>query len=69
MMMKFYNNVYAAAYRCYDRYEKAPRYKAASYVFVCLLGFFAMLLGVVKKVFVLDFTSKKIILGINGHLL
>jgi hypothetical protein len=55
--MKFYNNIFASAYRCYDRYENSPRYKAASFVFICLLGFFAMLLGIVKKIFILDFTS------------
>jgi len=55
--MNFYNNIFASAYRCYDRYEKSPRYKAASFVFICLLGFFAMLLGIIKKNFKLDFTS------------
>jgi hypothetical protein len=57
--MKFYDNVYASAYRSYDKYEKSPRYKAASFIFICLLGFFAMLLAVIKKALKLDFTLLK----------
>ena len=56
-MIKFYNNVYASVYRCYDKYGSSPRYKAASFVFLSLLGFFAMLLGFVKKIFSLDLTT------------
>ena len=59
MFMKFYNNIYASAYRSYDKYENGPRYKAASFIFVCFLGLFAMILALIKKIFVLDLTSLK----------
>lgn len=59
MFMKFYNNIYASAYRSYDKYENGPRYKAATFIFMCLLGFFAMILALIKKIVVLDLTSLK----------
>jgi len=55
--MNFYNNIFASAYRCYDRYEKSPRYKAASFVFVYLLASFALILAIVKNVGFLNFST------------
>jgi hypothetical protein len=54
--MNFYNNIFASAFKCYDKYGKSPRFKAASFVFVCLLGSFFLLLSAIKKTFVLDFS-------------
>jgi len=55
--MKFYNNIFASAYKCYDKYDKSPRYKAASFVFVYMLASFALILALVKKVFFLNFST------------
>lgn len=54
--MSYFNNIYAAAYRCYDKYENSARYSAASLVFIHLLGLIFLLVAVCKRVFLLDFT-------------
>ena len=54
--MNFYNNIFASAYKCYDKYDKSPRYKAASFVFVYTLASLALILAILKKVFFLSFS-------------
>jgi hypothetical protein len=57
--MKFYNNIYASAYKTYDKYEKGPRVKAASFVFMHMLGGMSIMIIVVRNIFHLDFTAAR----------
>ncbi len=56
MIMKFYNNIFASAYRSYDKYEKSPRYRAGSFLFVYMLSSFSLILAIIKKAFALNFS-------------
>src|SRR5476651_1452598 len=55
--MNFYNNIFASAYRVYNKYEKAPRYKAASFVFMCLFGTLSLLLLFTRNLLSIDLST------------
>ncbi len=56
--MKFYNTIFASAYRSYDKYENSPaKYRASSFVFVHMLGLVFLIVCVIQKTFSLDFTG------------
>jgi hypothetical protein len=64
----FYNNIFASVYRCYDKYEGSPRYKAASFIFIYIFASIAVLLAIIKKYFI-DFSKNdnyKLILVLMG---
>ncbi|WP_157576859.1 hypothetical protein [Asinibacterium sp. OR53] len=52
--MNFYNNIFASTYRCYDRYEKSPKLKAASFTFMCMFGTLALILVMVRNLLSID---------------
>ena len=58
--MKFYNNIFASAYKCYDKYENSARYRAVSFVVIHLFGFFMLILSSFKRLFALDFSKYSI---------
>lgn len=55
----FYDSIYATAYKTYNRYEKGPRLKAASFVFMHMLGGISIIILAVRNIFGLDFTGAK----------
>ena len=57
--MKFFENFFAAAYRCYDHFGEPERNKAASFVFIWLMGFSLLLFSVTKKIFGFDLSRLK----------
>lgn len=55
--MTFYNNVFASAYLLYQRYESGARFRAVTFVYLCILGALAVVLGLARRFFHVDFTS------------
>lgn len=58
--MKFYDNIFASAYKAYDKYDEynnLPMLKASLLIGVHIFGIVAVLLAIVEKLFFLYFTN------------
>lgn len=62
MIQRFYNNIFAAAYRSYDRYDtnSTPRFKAGSFLFMFIFGTFSLFVLLIRNISGLNLSAPDI---------
>jgi hypothetical protein len=62
MIQRFYNNIFAAAYRSYDRYDtnSTPRFRAGSFLFMFIFGTFSLFVLLIRNITGLNLSAPDI---------